>query len=164
MWRMYLDGPRLNGDDRHGLEVKKWGWWWTRLLPLLLWIGTILWVAALPKTSPLTPGANSVYGMPKWVLAYSSHISAFFILAILFQRCLLESRDRQTWQRLEAFSVLGCALVAICSELIQLGVPTRTPSVYDLAGDLVGAILGIAVMRRSCTTALKSRTRSNLSV
>jgi hypothetical protein len=124
-------------------------WWWTRLLPLLLWIGIILWVASRPSSFFLDD-KKIIFEMPRRLLQYPYHISAFFILCILFIRCFLSDSDGQITRKFEILSLLGCVLVSISSELIQLFVPTRTPAFTDLALDLLGAVLGTIFMRRRC--------------
>ena len=130
--------------------MDKSAWWWTRLLPLLLWIGIILWVASRPSTFFLED-KKIIFEMPRRLLQYPYHISAFFILNMLFLRCFLSGSDGEVTRKFEILSLLGCLLVSICSEVIQLFVPTRTPSVSDLALDLLGAVLGIIAMRRRCS-------------
>ncbi|MFQ5904397.1 MAG: VanZ family protein [Candidatus Binatia bacterium] len=118
------------------------------LIPLLLWIGLILGIASRPKTVFLDPDTRVIYRIPRVLIPYAYHGSAFFILAILFLRHFLSRSDGKIARKTEALSLLGSALVSICSELIQLYVPTRTPAFRDLAIDLLGAALGIFFMRR----------------
>jgi VanZ like family len=132
--------------------------WWTRLLPLLLWIGIILWVASRPSTFFLYD-KNIIFGMPRRLIQYPYHISAFFILDILLLRCFLSGSDGQVTQKFAILSLLGCVLVSICSELIQLFVPTRTPSVSDLALDLLGTVLGTSAMRHRYSPITSQPTR-----
>jgi VanZ like family len=130
--------------------MDKSAWWWTRLLPLLLWIGIILWVASRPSSFFLED-KKIIFEMPRRLLQYPYHISAFFILDMLFLRCFLSDSDGEVTRKFEILSLLGCVLVSICSEVIQLFVPTRTASVSDLALDLLGAVLGTIAMRRRCS-------------
>lgn len=129
--------------------MDKSAWWWTRLLPLLLWIGIILWVASRPSTFFLHD-KKIIFEMPRRFIQYPYHISAFFILDIVLLRCFLSDSNGQVTRKFEILSLLGCALVSIWSELIQLFIPTRTPSVSDSALDLSGAVLGTIFMRRRC--------------
>lgn len=120
--------------------------WWTRWVPLAVWIGIILWVASRPKAALFPPDMKTFLGVPRELLQYPYHFSAFFILALLFRRCLLPC-NRLGGYKPVVFSLLGCALVSLCSELLQLYVPTRTPAVRDLVLDQSGAMLGITLMR-----------------
>jgi VanZ like family len=124
--------------------------WWTRFLPLLLWIGIILGVASRPSSFFLDD-KKLIFEIPRRFIQYPYHISAFFILEILFIRCFFSDSDSQVMRKFEIFSLLGCVLVSICSELIQLFIPTRTPAFSDLALDLVGAVLGTISMPRRCS-------------
>ncbi len=117
------------------------------LTPLILWIGLILGVASRPKTVFLAPETIVIYGIPRRFIPYLYHISAFFILATFFFRYFLSRSDTKIAPKSETLSLLGSALVSICSELIQLYVPTRTLAFRDLAVDLFGALLGIIFMR-----------------
>lgn len=123
-------------------------WWWTRLAPLLLWIGMILWVASRPKTALFPSDMKTFLGMPREWLQYPYHVGAFFILAILFRRCLLTPTNPLSGCKPLVFSLLGCAVVSLCSEWLQFYVPTRTPAVRDLALDQSGALFGITMMRQ----------------
>ena len=126
---------------------KNWAWWWTGLLPLLVWIAIILWIASQPKTSFFPSEVKTFLGMPREWLQYPYHFSVFFILAFLFRRVLTRSTDGLAGYKPVVLSFLGCALVSLCSEGLQFYVPTRTPAVRDLAVDQFAAILGLALMR-----------------
>lgn len=127
--------------------MSRWDWWWTRLAPLLIWIAMILWIASRPKAALFPSDVKTFLGMPREWLQYPYHISAFVILAALFRRCLAQPSVRPADWKPALFSVLGCALVSICSEWIQFYVPTRTPAIRDLALDQSGAMLGLTLMR-----------------
>jgi VanZ like family len=126
--------------------MNKYAWWWTRLFPLLAWTAVILLVASRPR-SFFAPDTKLIFGMPRWLIQYPYHISAFFILATLFLRCFWSANDGNIAGKPEAFSLVGSVLVSICSELIQFYVPTRTPAFRDLALDLFGATLAIIFVR-----------------
>lgn len=133
---------------RTGKEADgKYVWWWTKLAPLLLWIGIVLGVASRPKTAFLAPDADVIYEIQRRFIPYLYHISAFFILGILSYRCISRS-DRKGDSGSVVLSLIGPAVVSICSELIQVYVPTRTHAIRDVALDLFGASLGIILMRR----------------
>jgi hypothetical protein len=126
---------------------KKLQWWLGRLLPLAVWIAVILWIATRPKTAFFPAGVKTFLGMPREWIQYPYHFGAFFILAVLFRRCLSRPDNaRQGWSA-ATFSLVGCAAVSILSELLQFYVPTRTPAVRDIAVDQSGAMLGLTLMR-----------------
>jgi VanZ family protein len=122
-------------------------WWWTKLLPLLLWIAIIFWVASRPKATFFPTEMKTFLGMPREFLQYPYHFGAFFILAVLFRRCLPPALHHLGGWKTAVFPLVGCAAVSLCSELLQLYVPTRTPAVRDLAVDQSGAVLAVTVMR-----------------
>jgi VanZ family protein len=123
-------------------------WWWTKLLPLLLWIAIILWVASRPKATFFPTGMKVILGVPREFLQYPYHFGAFFVLAILFRRCLSPAIQSLNGWKYAVVPLAGCAAVSFCSELLQLYVPTRTPAVRDLAVDQSGAVVAITLMRQ----------------
>jgi VanZ family protein len=58
-------------------------------------------------------------------------------------------------RKLELAPLIGCIVVSISSELIQLFVPTRTPAFADLGLDLLGAVLGTISIRRYSLSSLQ---------
>lgn len=122
-------------------------WWWTKLLPLLLWIAVILWVASRPKTSFFSGEMKTILGIPREFLQYPYHFGAFFILAVLLRRCVAPAIHSSGHWKITIFPLLGCAAVSLCSELLQLYVPTRSPAVRDLAVDQSGAVTAVTLMR-----------------
>jgi hypothetical protein len=128
-------------------RCKNLEWWCTRLLPLFSWSAAILWIASRPKSALFAADVKTVLGLPREWLQYPYHFTAFFILAILFRRCLPAGAAGQSSWRAAAFSFLGCALVSLCSEGLQFYVPTRTPAVRDLAVDQFAAVFGLALTR-----------------
>jgi hypothetical protein len=134
-----------------GMNNRAWlaeyAWYWTKLAPLLVWIGMILWTASRPKGFFFAPGVKSFYGVPRQLIQYAYHVSAFFILAVLFLRCFPSKSSREGVCKSEIVSLFGSALIAVLSELVQLYVPTRTPGVRDFGLDLFGSILAVIVMR-----------------
>jgi hypothetical protein len=133
-------GAKREGKGRMARE-------WTRLLPLLLWIAIILWVASRPKATFLPTDMKSILGMPRELLQYPYHFGAFFVLAILFRRCVTPAMHGLGGWKIAVLPLVGCAAVSVCSELLQLYVPTRTPAVRDLAVDQSGAVLAVTLMR-----------------
>jgi len=128
-------------------DARVWTLWRTRLLPLLLWIGVILWVAAQPKTSFFPSDVKTLLGMPREWLQYPYHFGVFFILALLFRRVIAGTFDSLVGYKPAVLSFLGCALVSLCSEALQFYAPTRTPAVRDLALDQFAALSGLILMR-----------------
>jgi len=123
-------------------------WWRWRLVPLLAWIGMILWMASRPKAAFFLPDKDLIFGIPRQFAQYGYHVGVFFVLAILFQRCLPPFRAWTIVRGIELRSLVGSVFVSICSEVIQFYVPTRTPTVRDLALDLFGTVLALGLARR----------------
>jgi VanZ family protein len=121
-------------------SLKKFG-------PLLLWIGTIMCIASLPKAAVLRPDAEPMFALPQQLIAFLYHVGAFFILALLFRFSFEQKSGDLFPSRVIAF--IGSATVSIASEVIQFYIPTRTPSVRDLFFDLFGTLLGLFYARAS---------------
>jgi VanZ family protein len=125
----------------------------TKWLSLLLWIGLILWIASRPKHVFFPSDMKMFLGMQREWLQYPYHVGAFFVLAVLFCRCISVPNSRFIGWRTAVVSLVGCFLVSLCSEAIQFYVPNRTPAIRDLAFDQYGALLGITVMRHFAKSA-----------
>jgi hypothetical protein len=137
---------RINTEP-NGNAKEPMAWRWTTLLPLFLWIALILWVASRPKATFFPAEMKTILGLPRELLQYPYHFGAFFILAVLFRRCLPPTLHSLSGWKTAVFPLVGCAAVSLCSELIQLYVPTRTPAVRDLAVDQSGAVIAVTLMR-----------------
>jgi VanZ family protein len=121
-------------------------WLSTRLAPLLAWISMILWVASRPSTTLLPTGWALIQRVPRRLFQYPYHLVAFFVLAVLFVRCLAHRSSQRLGT--ELMSLTGSLAVSITSELVQIGTPTRTSTVRDVGLDLIGMWLGVLFMRR----------------
>jgi hypothetical protein len=122
-------------------------WCWTKLVPLLLWIALILWVASRPKATFFPGEVKTLLGVPRELLQYPYHFGAFFILAVFFRRCLTPTFQALEQWKISVLSLIGCAAVSLVSELLQLYVPTRTPALRDLFVDQSGALTAVTLMR-----------------
>jgi VanZ family protein len=113
-----------------------------------LWILVILWIASRPKTAFFPTGMKTILGLPREFVQYPYHFGAFFILAVLFRRYLSRTEKAGKNWRAATFSLIGCAVVSIVSEVLQIYVPSRTPALRDLAVDQSGATFAVTLMRR----------------
>lgn len=120
-------------------------WWRSRLAPLAAWIVLILWVASRPKTVFLAPETTSIFGIPRPLLQYIYHTGAFFILGTLFFRAWNPFPGKKNG-RTETYSMFGCAVVSVLSELIQFYAPTRSPRITDVVVDLSGSLIGVMLL------------------
>lgn len=110
-------------------------------LPLVGWISGILVVSALP--------GGAIPAGPDISLEYPLHITAFFVLFLLFYRLLdLRNKDTSVKSMLLICLVLTM-LVAGLKECLQLAAPTRTFSLKDIMVDGAAATLamGLASIR-----------------
>lgn len=123
-------------------------WALNRLAPLLSWIGVILWIASRPRSFFFLTDTALIFGVPRHLLQHPYHLGAYFVLAILFARCVDTSQEGTSTLRAWAVSGIGCLAVAVGAELIQLAVPTRSAALRDVVVDLVGATLGTWFWRR----------------
>ncbi len=134
---------------------------WMKLLVLLLWMGLIFFFSAQPapeseETSNLV--AEIVYKIYSFIMAGGvhltsgefmaryiqpirklAHFSEFMVLGILIFINIIEYRKRNVC--LISF-MLGC-LYAVSDEIHQLFVENRYCSIYDMAIDSAGCLLGI---------------------
>ncbi len=120
-------------------------WSRLRLLPALGWTALILFVASRPKAFFVPPEEPVVYGLPRWLLQYVYHVSAFLVLAVLVRRAVEAPGGPD--RRADLTALLGACAVSAGSEALQAWIPTRTPAARDLALDLAGALVGLALLR-----------------
>jgi VanZ family protein len=103
----------------------------------------------LPGASPETLAALHA------ALRKLAHVTEYAILAVLVCRALEEPRRLPRTVAAAAFAL--CAAYAALDELHQTFVPSRTGSPLDVALDVGGAALGIAL--RAATSGLVSADR-----
>ncbi len=104
---------------------------WLRFVPMVLVMGTIFFLSAQPGDSLSLPD------IPNLDKLLHAGIYGLLAAATLF------GVGRKSWlgrRRLSGlFVVLFCILYGISDEWHQAFVPGRTPSIWDLAADTVGA-------------------------
>jgi len=110
-----------------------------RLVPVALWLGVIFYQSSR-STLPFPPGLSDR------LVSMAGHFVEYAVLAGLLwwgiSHLLANGRIR-------VLVVLGVALVyAISDEWHQSFVPGRTPDVWDVVVDMIGAMAGIVVTRR----------------
>lgn len=110
-----------------------WAW-----LPALLWMAIIFW---LSSQSNLT---NPAPGLDDKLLEVTGHLVEYGVLAVLLYYPLRQ-RD-MTLRTAFAVALVGAVLYGISDEWHQSFVPNRTPSVFDLVVDTVGATLALTVV------------------
>ena len=70
------------------------------------------------------------------------HFGAFAVMACLFARALKTSAPALPSGRVKLLAIAFVCLFGIGEESYQYFIPTRTPSLGDLAADITGALLG----------------------
>lgn len=107
----------------------------------MYWIPAILWMALIFYLSGRT--GSELHSMFPFIDNFNpGHIAAYFVLGPLYYLAL--HRYHHTRPFGKAF--LLCLLYGITDEIHQHFIPTRYPDPYDIARDLLGAGLGLAVV------------------
>ena len=107
-------------------------------LPLLVWICGIFFISSLPtKYFP----AESESNIPT---EYLLHITAFFVLFLLFYRLFSSNRKRTFPCGILLLSFIVTMIVSISKECWQLLMPTRSFSLKDILVD--GGATTLAVL------------------
>lgn len=119
---------------------------WLVLVPVLIWVVAMLFIASRPRDFFLGPQASTLWGVPRGVVQYAYHVGVSFVLAVLAAWGLTAAgllRGRRT-----AVAALALILiVSITAKALQSRVRTRSPAVRDVVLDLSGALLGLGVLR-----------------
>lgn len=100
-----------------------------------------------------TPG-NDIpkFGMLDFVLKKGGHMTGYAFLGVAFLHGLTYRKEASTRRRHLVLAVLLACLYAISDETHQRFTPQRSPSVFDVGIDTVGAALGVSLW-----TALRRR-------
>ena len=107
-----------------------------RVLPAIAWMIVIFTLSAQPAL-PQAPGLGDLTSV-------AGHVSVYFALAILIWWGLgafgIEGRNRA----MLAFAL--AVLYGLTDEWHQSFVPGRTPDIYDILTDAIGAATGLVVL------------------
>jgi VanZ family protein len=132
-------------------------------LPVALWLAVILSfstdAASAQRTSRFL-GPLIAWLFPHWddatlaaahvTIRKTAHVAEYAILAALLLRALRGTAeiDRGQWRwRLALSAVAASALVACLDEFLQSRTATRSGSLWDVALDAAGALLGVLLWR-----------------
>ncbi|SFR13365.1 VanZ family protein [Desulfoscipio geothermicus] len=104
-------------------------------IPALVWMGVIFYLSGrrgdeLHSLFPFIDNFNP------------GHIAAYFVLALFYYLAL--QKNRHTRPYLKTFCL--CLLYGITDEIHQYFIPTRYPDLFDLARDLLGTALALALV------------------
>jgi len=108
-------------------------------LPVLAWMSMIFYLSSQSRL-PVE--------MPAWVpfVDKLAHALVFGILGWLFLRARLEGKWEAVTGRVAGLAVLYTALYGLADEFHQIFVPGRSPSVFDLLADTLGAAVFCAAV------------------
>lgn len=110
--------------------------------PVLAWMAVIFILSSIPSLGDTTRN--------RWRLDpnTAAHVMVFAALGFLVVRAMIAGDvSRAAW-----WTVVVGLSYAITDEIHQSFVPGRTPSVWDIAADGVGVMLGILAFRRLAGT------------
>jgi VanZ family protein len=96
----------------------------------------IFFLSAQSKLPDLGLGATSLQSI-------GGHLAVYAVLAVLLQRALEQTGIR----RPALWALLIAVLYGLSDEFHQHFVPGRTPTLFDLATDAVGAAVALALLR-----------------
>ena len=103
----------------------------------MAWMGVIFFLSAQPTLPVIIPS-------PVNLQSILGHTVAYAVLAFLIGNAFHAAGVRHPW----AFAVLVSALYGISDEFHQSFVPNRTPDLFDVATDIVGAAIGVALAQQ----------------
>ena len=109
-------------------------------LPLIVWICGIFLVSSLPSNS--FPD-ESLISVPT---EYPLHITAFFVLFLLFYRLLRSNTKKAALKGILLSSLIFTMTVSFSKECWQLLIPTRSFSLKDIVLDGGAAILAMIIV------------------
>ena len=128
-------------------------------LPAILWVALVLYASGGWLSGAQTGGLLrallaifgsvpiEVLGVLHFLLRKLAHLTEYGILAWLLYRA--RAQTHAVWSvNWAKFALLGVLMVATIDELHQHFVPSRVGSPFDVAIDLAGAILALAILRR----------------
>ncbi len=111
---------------------------------LAAWAAVLLWMVLIFVLSSQEGGVLSGSGRLRFGIEKLGHFVVFGNLGLLVATALRTSGVHATrfW-----WTVVICATYAVSDELHQVIVPGRTPTVYDVAIDVAGSIVGFLIVR-----------------
>ena len=107
-------------------------------LPLIIWISGIFLVSSLQSDS--FPAESSI------LTEYPLHITAFFVLFLLFYRLFHSNNKKATLTRILLYSFILTIIVSLSKECWQLLIPTRSFSLKDILIDGGAAFLAMLLV------------------
>ncbi|MCF6094110.1 VanZ family protein [Microaerobacter geothermalis] len=109
----------------------------------LRWIPSVIWMSVIYYLSSRTGGElQSMF--PFFTQFDWGHLIAYFILGLLFYYALWPKREKK-W--VPFVVVFLSFLYGITDEWHQSFVPSRSPDLFDLMNDTIGAALAVITVR-----------------
>ena len=108
-------------------------------LPLVVWISGIFVVSSLPGGSyPAKIGFSII------PTEYLLHITAFFVLCLLFCRVLESKNKKPNLTSVILYCLIFTMMISFSKECVQFFIPTRSFSMKDILVD--GSAAGLAMI------------------
>jgi len=107
-------------------------------LPVIIQMGLIFFFSAQPKGSPVL----ETFPLPAGI----GHMAGYALLAVLLYRAVNGSFVGWNW-RAVSYAFLLALIYAVSDEIHQVFVPGRNASVIDVIIDMVGAMIGLALVK-----------------
>jgi VanZ family protein len=127
--------------------------------PVALWLASIFFASTevlssehtsrflTPFLQWIAPGISEpTVAQIHFLIRKLAHLTEYAILAGLLLRALRRSTPGS--RRAVAIAIVATVLIAIADEYHQSFVPSRTPTLGDVAIDSAGALLGVLLFRR----------------
>ncbi len=110
---------------------------WVAVIAVVAWMGLIFGLSAR-STVPIPPGFSA------HLTSIAGHFSVYLVLAVLLYWALTFVMQAGTSRYLTAWGL--AVLYGVSDEWHQSFVPGRTPDVFDIATDAVGAAVGLLIV------------------
>jgi VanZ family protein len=133
IWRCGDKGGKRNG-------MKRTKWWDSRVV---VWAAPLAWMALIFALSAQSQLPNLTPGLPD-LQSIAGHLLSYGILAALWFRALSRARV----PRPVLWALLLAVLYGLSDEFHQSFVPGRTPAIFDLVLDGLGAAAAMIIGNR----------------
>ena len=111
---------------------------------LIYWLTLIIWISGIFLVSSLQ--SNS-FPNESWIpTEYPLHITAFFVLFLLFYRLFQSNNKKAALKTILLYSFIFTIIVSLSKECWQLLIPTRSFSLKDIMIDGGAAFLAMLLV------------------
>jgi len=115
-------------DIRKKHKAVTWG-------PVSLWALVVLFLSTIPCV-----------GLPEVSIDHFDkivHFFEYFVLSMLLVKALFDHRDDLPGKKVFLFTLIIAGMYGIVMELLQSFIPGRTPSLADVAANVLGVLAGL---------------------